>query len=40
MYLADIERGVRIAYTIAQEARSRGLDPIDKIEIPLATDLP
>lgn len=40
MYYKDIERKVKVAYAIASEARSRGFDPIDKVEIPLATDLP
>ena len=40
MYYKDIERKVKVAYSIAKEARSKGLDPLDKVEIPLATDLP
>jgi len=40
MYYKDIERKVKVAYAIANEARKKGLDPLDKVEIPLATDLP
>ncbi|MEK6852256.1 MAG: DNA polymerase II large subunit [Nanoarchaeota archaeon] len=40
MYLKDIERQVRVAYSLAAEARSKGLDPISRVEVPLATDLP
>ncbi|MBU2497255.1 MAG: hypothetical protein KJ767_04305, partial [Nanoarchaeota archaeon] len=40
MYYKDIERKVKVAYSIAGEARNKGLDPIDKVEIPIATDLP
>lgn len=40
MYYKDIEMKVRVAYTIAKEARNKGLDSVDRVEIPLATDLP
>ncbi len=38
-YFKEIENKVKVAYSIAGEARSRGLDPLSKVEIPLATSL-
>ena len=38
-YFQEIEREVRILYDIAGEARKKGLDPTDKVEIPLARSL-
>ena len=38
-YFAEIERRVRTAYSIAEEARSKGLDPVSIVEIPIATSL-
>jgi len=38
-YFKEIENKVKVAYAIAGEARAKGLDPISKVEIPLATSL-
>ncbi len=38
-YFAEIERKVRVEYSIAEEARKRGLDPLSAVEIPIATRL-
>ncbi len=38
-YFKDIEKNVRIVYSIAEEARKKGLDPADKVEIPLAMSM-
>ncbi len=38
-YFAEIQDRVRVLYSIAEEARRRGLDPKSKVEIPLATTL-
>ena len=38
-YFADIETKVKVAYSIAGEARSKGLDPFNVVEIPLASSL-
>ena len=38
-YFAEIERKVRTAYSIAEEARSKGLDPISIVEIQIAASL-
>src|SRR3989344_6131273 len=38
-YFNEIEDKVRTAYSIAEEARRRGLDPMNKVEILLATNL-
>ncbi len=38
-YFKDIERKVHILFDIANEARSKGLDPHDTVEINLATSL-
>src|SRR3990172_1454529 len=35
-YFKDIENGTKAVYEIAEKARERGLDPVDKVEIPLA----
>lgn len=35
-YFRDFERDTKIAYVIAEKARSKGLDPVDKVETPLA----
>jgi DNA polymerase II large subunit len=35
-YLKNLENDVKKAYEIANEARAKGLDPADKVEIPLA----
>ena len=38
-YFAFLQKGLADAMTIAQAARSRGLDPTTIVEIPLAFDL-
>ncbi|MBI5148634.1 DNA polymerase II large subunit [Candidatus Pacearchaeota archaeon] len=38
-YFKEIEDKVRVAYSIAQEARNRELDPVSIVEIPLARSL-
>ncbi|MCX6676126.1 MAG: hypothetical protein NTW84_06895, partial [Methanothrix sp.] len=38
-YFELLQRGLDDAMTIAQEARSKGLDPTTEVEIPLAVDL-
>ena len=38
-YFRDIEKQVKRVYEIAEEARSKGFDPADKVEIPLARSL-
>ncbi len=38
-YFKEIENKTNVAYSIAQEARSKGLDPVSIVEIPLATNL-
>ena len=38
-YFKEIEDQVRAAYAVAGEARLKGLDPLSKVEIPLATSL-
>ena len=38
-YFRDLEKEVRKVYEIAEEARSKGLDPVDKVEIPLAMNM-
>ena len=35
-YFKDIENGTKIVYAIAERARAKGIDPVDKVEIPLA----
>ncbi|MCW8966832.1 MAG: DNA polymerase II large subunit [Candidatus Pacearchaeota archaeon] len=35
-YFENLEKDVREVYKVAKEARSKGLDPVDKVEIPLA----
>ena len=35
-YFKDIENGTKAVYEIAEKARKKGLDPVDKVEIPLA----
>ena len=35
-YFKDIENGTKAVYEIAEKAREKGLDPVDKVEIPLA----
>ncbi|MEM2956160.1 MAG: DNA polymerase II large subunit [Candidatus Pacearchaeota archaeon] len=38
-YFKEIENKVKVAYSIAGEARAKGLDPVSIVEIPLATSL-
>ncbi|MDP3992477.1 MAG: DNA polymerase II large subunit [Nanoarchaeota archaeon] len=38
-YFKDIEKKTKEVYAVAEEARSKGLDPVDKVEIPLARSL-
>jgi len=38
-YFKEIENKVKVAYAIAEQARSKGYDPVSKVEIPLATSL-
>ncbi len=38
-YFKKIEEGVKRAYSIASEARKKGLDPEDKVDIPLANNM-
>ncbi len=35
-YFEDLEKDVRGVYEVAEEARSKGLDPVSKVEVPLA----
>ncbi|MBU4070019.1 MAG: DNA polymerase II large subunit [Nanoarchaeota archaeon] len=39
LYFKNIEKEVRNVYELAEEARSKGLDPVDKVEIPLAMSM-
>ena len=38
-YFKEIEKRTKEVYAVAEEARSKGLDPADKVEIPLARSL-
>lgn len=38
-YFSEIENKVKVCYSIAEEARKKGLDPLSSLEIPLATNL-
>ncbi len=38
-YFRELEDKVRVCYSVAQQARERGLDPLSKVEIPLAKSL-
>ena len=38
-YMKEIEKRTKEVYAVAEEARSKGLDPADKVEIPLARSL-
>ncbi|MBI3622901.1 DNA polymerase II large subunit [Candidatus Pacearchaeota archaeon] len=38
-YFKHLEKEVKKVYEIAEEARAKGLDPIDKVEIPLAMSM-
>jgi len=38
-YFKDIEKKVNVVYNLAEEARKKKLDPVDKVEVPLARSL-
>jgi len=38
-YFENLERDVRKVYAVAEEAKATGLDPVDKVEIPLAMSM-
>ena len=38
-YFKELENKVKVAYAVAGEAKAKGLDPLSKVEIPLATSL-
>ena len=38
-YFHELEKQINLTYEIAEKARSRGLDPVDKVEVPLARNL-
>jgi len=38
-YFKDIEKDVKVVYEIAEEARKKKLDPVNKVEVPLARSL-
>ncbi len=38
-YFQELEDKVKVCYDVAGEARAKGLDPLDKVEIPLARSL-
>lgn len=38
-YFKDIENKVKVCYSVAENAREKGLDPLSKVEVPLATSL-
>jgi DNA polymerase II large subunit len=38
-YFKELEEQVKRIYVVAEAARQKGLDPVDKVEIPLATSL-
>ena len=38
-YFKDLERQVKVYYDVAEEAKKKGLDPLSKVEVPLATSL-
>ena len=38
-YFRDVEENVRRIYELAEEARKKGLDPAEKVEVPLAMSL-
>jgi DNA polymerase II large subunit len=38
-YFTELEDKVKICYTVAEEARKKGLDPVDEVEIPIALSL-
>lgn len=38
-YFRELEDKVKICYSVAEQARERGLDPLSKVEVPIATSL-
>jgi DNA polymerase II large subunit len=38
-YFKNLQDKVRICYSVAEEAKEKGLDPLSKVEIPIATSL-
>jgi DNA polymerase II large subunit len=38
-YFSELNDRVRVCYSVAEEARKKGLDPMNKVEIPLAANL-
>lgn len=38
-YFKDLENNVKKVYVIAEEARKKGFDPVNQVEVPLATSL-
>ena len=38
-YFRDFDKEVRKIYSIAEEAKKTGFDPVDKVEIPLAMSI-
>ena len=38
-YFKELEDKIKVCYSVAEEARKKGLDPLSKVEIPLATSL-
>ncbi len=35
-YFARIAEGVKLSYEVAEQAKKKGIDPVDKVEVPLA----
>ncbi len=38
-YFLDLEKDVRQIYELAEKAKAKGLDPVDKVEVPLAMSM-
>ena len=38
-YFKEIEDKIRVCYSVAEAAREKGLDPLSKVEIPIARSL-
>jgi len=38
-YFKELEDRVKVCYSVAENAREKGLDPLSKVEVPLATSL-
>ncbi len=38
-YFKELERKVKVCYDVAGQAREKGMDPLSKVEVPLATSL-